>query len=269
MRYASLVAVVAAAATAPALVAADSDSVSASLRSSVMASVQAALGAKVTAQGVQNCVNKCQGLLDRTAYAINTQQGDSTYEFQACVAGCGVCDSWLSKGDFKDPTTCFTTCKNTDWTQMTGPDGQPVVVQKGIVEPDKACIFGCIIQTCQGVCSDGTTDMTVTPQNKKLWWNPPQTTGCSIKTGAIRPGGYYAQNSEYNYWNSPAGAGGQQGCCSNAMNICNYKGNKKSKNYKTGVAQAQKQCANVPGAGTTVPSMCAYYADPANCGNRV
>jgi len=70
------------------------------------------------------------------------------------------------------------------------------------------------------VCSNGTPDINVTPQNVDLWWNPPQTDGCSIKTGATRPGGYYAQSSQYNYWNSGAGAGGISGCCSNGMNLC-------------------------------------------------
>lgn len=53
------------------------------------------------------------------------------------------------------------------------------------------------------------------------------------------------------------------------MSLCNYQGNKKSKNYKTGVRQAQQHCADVQGLkGASVSKICTWYADPANCGNR-
>jgi hypothetical protein len=244
-----------------------------SLRDMIAASLDAGaeveLEAQVEVKGVQNCWNKCQNLFDNTAYAIQTVGGLNTYEYLACLAGCNICGQVQSSKTAK-ASDCFDTCKDTDWTQMTNPtDGSPVAIVKGVVEPDKACIFGCIIQTCQYVCNGGTTDQKVTKANAAMWWDPPKSTGCSIKTGAVREGGYYAQNSNYNYWNSPSGAGGQDSCCSNAFNLCNYKGNKKSANYKNGLAQAQRECASVQGAGNTAASICAYFNNKQNCGSSV
>lgn len=122
---------------------------------------------------------------------------------------------------------------------------------------------------CQVVCVGGTVDNQMTPGGN-LWWNGvPSTNGCTIKTGWIRPGGFYAQNGQYTYYNAPAGSGGQAECCSQALNACQYKGSKKSNNYKTSVKQALKSCANVPGAGKSIKSVCAYFNDNANCGNQI
>jgi len=236
------------------------------------------INADSEAQGVENCVNKCKNTFDNTQYAIQTQT-KSTYEYFACEAGCKICDAQQRNGD-NDAGACFKTCKDTDWlTQMKDDQGNPVTVVKGVIEPDKACEMGCVIQTCQVVCTGGTTDMKQTSANAKDWWPSPNgcpgnkgnSCGCSIKTGGVRPGGYYAQNGDYNYWNS--GVSQQAGaaeCCSNAVNICFYQGSKSSTNYKNGVAQAQKYCADVPGiGGNSASAICKWAKAPGNCGNPI
>jgi hypothetical protein len=161
------------------------------------------INADSEAQGVENCVNKCKNTFDNTQYAIQTQT-KSTYEYFACEAGCKICDAQQRNGD-NDAGACFKTCKDTDWlTQMKDDQGNPVTVVKGVIEPDKACEMGCVIQTCQVVCTGGTTDMKQTSANAKDWWPSPNgcpgnkgnSCGCSIKTGGVRPGGYYAQNGK-------------------------------------------------------------------------
>jgi len=215
------------------------------------------------AQGFQNCPNKCQNLLNNQAYAANTQ-GGSTYEALACAAGCDICSKVLAAND--TPDVCFTVCKDTNWLQMVDASGNPVVVQKGVIEPDKACEFGCVIGTCQAICQGGTTDIAPTPTNQPAWWG---NGGCSIKTGAIRPGGYYSQNSNYNYYNAPQGSGGQSDCCAQAYSLCNYAGDTTTTNYQQVLAQAQKWCNGVPGAGNTQAAICSYFAVASNCGNQL
>jgi hypothetical protein len=255
------------------------DAIVATLKQAIAADldvdVDADAEADAEALGVENCLNKCQNVFDNTQFAIQTQ-GSSTFESEACKAGCKICATQIANKD-KDGGACFKTCKNTNWLDMKDEQGNPVVVVKGVIEPDKACEMGCVIQTCQVVCTGGTTDMKVTHANRKFFWPAPDgcpgnkgaTCGCSIKTGAVRPGGFYAQNGEYNFWNSgQAGAGGASECCSNAVNICNYAGNKKSKNYSNAVKQAQNYCADVPGVGphASVNTICNWASLPGNCG---
>lgn len=112
--------------------------------------------------------------------------------------------------------------------------------------------------------------MKVTNANRHLFWDPPASTGCSIKTGAIRPGGYYAQDSQYNWWNSNAGAGGAAECCAGAMPVCRWNPNvPKNQNYRNAANVMMRQCKVVPGTGGTVESICKWFENPANCGNNV
>jgi len=238
--------------------------IDASFKTAVTGAAQEVSDAQVL--GTQNCFNKCQNMFNTMAYAVQTASGQDTYEYSACRVGCSICSANLAAND-PDWSKCFYTCKQTDWLQNVDINGNPFPIVKGVLEPDKACIFGCIINTCQDVCQGGSPD-DMSPDNQALWWDSSVPgSGCTIKTGAIRPGGYYSQNSQYNYWNQPAGVGGQSDCCSNAYSLCNYSGSKSTTNYKNVLKQAQKYCKSVPGAGNTQTSICAFFADPANCGN--
>jgi hypothetical protein len=241
------------------------------IQNSIGAAIESEVEAQVAAeaQGIQNCLNKCQNIYNNQQYAINTQQFVDTYEYSACRAGCQICSGILAKQD-ADNGKCFTICKNTDWLQNKDINGNAFPITKGVVEPDKACMYGCVINTCQFVCQGGTTDDTPTAANADSWWQGDATKGCSIKTGAIRPGGYYSQNAAYNYYNNPSGAGGADACCSNAFSLCNYPPEQKGNtNYKNVVKMAKVACSDVPGAGQTVASMCTYFTQPGNCGNSL
>jgi len=219
-----------------------------------------------SAEGIQNCYNKCSNVFNNQQYAINNQLGQDTYEYSACRVGCDICTKQLSIND-TNHGACFQVCKNTNWLLNVDINGNPFPIVKGIVEPDKACIFGCIIDTCQFVCTGGTPDFTPTAQNANLWWNGNPADGCSIKTGAVRPGGYYSQNAAYTFYNNPLGAGGVSECCSNAYSLCNYVGPTNTQNYKNVLLQAQNGCKNVPGTGTTVTSICKFFNIASNCGS--
>jgi len=223
----------------------------------------------IAVAGISNCENKCQNVFNVQQYAINTQDFQDTYEYSACRVGCAICTKQIADSD--KGGACFVTCKNTDWTKNVDINGNPFPITKGIVEPDKACMFGCVINTCQYVCTGGTTDSTVTPQNADMWWQGDASKGCSIKTGAIRPGGYYSQNSAYNYYNNPSGVGGADECCSNAYSLCNYPGgpDPSNQNYIDVLGMAQKYCKTVPGTGHTQVSICKYFSTPGNCGNAL
>ena len=108
-------------------------------------------------RGIQNCANKCSNSFSRMAYMISTT-GQPTYEFTACIMGCNHCQGNLNGTYSSNPSDCFDYCKNYDWKA----EG----LLKGIIEPDKACMGGCVINTCQSVCLGGTTDPTETPQNQ-------------------------------------------------------------------------------------------------------
>jgi len=233
------------------------------------------LQANVEAQGIQNCQNKCDKMFNNMAYAILTQNpGSKTFEYRACIVGCAICNAQLKdKSGSPNSGSCLAECKNTNWLDALDGSGNPSPIVKGVIEPDKACQIGCIQNMCQGVCTGGTTDTNVTPANKNLWWtgdvNP--SLGCSIKTGAIRPGGFYSQNSAYSWWNSAAGPGGVSACCSNGISLCQYRGPKNTENYVQVINSAQRGCADVPGVGplASVDTICSYVNTPGNCGNRL
>jgi len=217
------------------------------------------------AGGVENCFNKCSNTFNNQQYTVNAE-GDDTYEYSACRVGCNVCARQISIND-TNHGACFDVCKDTNWLLNVDINNNSFPIVKGIVEPDKSCMFGCVIGLCQFVCTSGTVDTTVTPENQNLWWNGNPDDGCSIKTGAIRPGGYYSQNSAYTYYNNPSGAGGVSECCSNGYSLCNYVGPTTTQNYQNVLQMAIKGCGDVPGTGKTVKSICAFVKNPSNCGS--
>lgn len=204
-------------------------------------------------EGIDNCANKCNNVFNRLAYQVSTS-GGSTYEWQACMIGCNNCTTALANN--LPPTTCILGCKNYDWL------GNGLL--KGVIEPDKACISGCIIQTCQGVCQGGTTDSKMTAQNKPYWWGYG---GCSIKT---QP---YSQAEDYVPWNSPnTGQGGSKDiakCCANALSLCLYPGsfsnNINNPNFQQLYANTGDFCRTwVPSQDYT--EICTFYSQAQNCG---
>lgn len=183
-----------------------------------------------------------------------TQPTADTFEFRSCILGCDKCAAELA-----DPTVtddkCFNYCK----TYNYGKAG----IRKGIIEPDKACLIGCVINTCQEVCWGGTTDQNVTPANQQYWWGQGGH-GCSLKMGMG-----YVQNPDYANPDSPGGQGASvavRQCCTNAFNLCNYNGNTGSTNYKNVLLVTQRSCASFVPSKTQV-DICAFYANPQNCGS--
>jgi len=263
----SVASTVAAVALAATVVQADE----ASLRGKVLEAITAEASAHAAVHGVENCYTKCSYTFDNTAYSINSQQDQFTYEYEACKIGCDICTQQLQNANAQGGD-CYTTCKNTDFLQMTDAQGNPVQIVKGVVEPDKACMFGCVINLCQAVCSNGTPD-NWSKKNAKLWWQGDANAnlGCTIKTGWSRPDGFYAMSSKYNYWNSPSGSGGQAGCCSNGMNLCKYPANCKMAVCKNSMGQAKKQCANVPNIQKPLNynNICSWVKQTGNCGSSV
>lgn len=220
-----------------------------SLKGRIQHSLESLL--ELHAQGVENCQNKCDKSFNRFAYEIATGGNTETFEFRACVRGCEQCDSDIASN--ASPDNCFRMCKNTDWSV----DG----IVKGVIEPDKACIGGCVINTCQVICAGGTTDPDITDANRQYFF---PNGGCSIKT---QP---YSQYLEYVPWNSPnTGQGGSQDvarCCANALSLCQYRGNRDSVNYRQLLSVTQRFCAPyVP--SRTEPAICAWFNTERNCGS--
>ena len=131
------------------------------------------------------------------------------------------------------------------------------VIEKGVIEPDKACLIGCVIQLCQGLC---------TGSNQWLGDNAPGG-GCQIQTG------YGVQT----YSISSTGANFNN-CCIVLQNVCTYGGSTTNNpNYNSVVNQAYKQCAGSTIGGiaitgsTSVSTMCTAYTNawqstPPQCG---
>jgi len=214
--------------------------------------------------GISNCPNKCNKVFDRSQYAISDQPGADTFEFRSCILGCNRCSTILAGlpdggEDNQGSDNCFQYCKNVRY----GARG----IRKGLIEPDKACIMGCVINTCQEVCTGGTTDYQVTNNNRNLWWGLGGN-GCSIKGNQG-----YVQNPDYGNPNAPGGLGAntdQKTCCSNAFNLCFYTGDVASVNYQNVILVAKRSCNRyLPRAdrGNTT-AICEYFSVPQNCGTR-
>jgi len=223
--------------------------VESTLREKIAQSLESQLALSV--EGIENCENKCSNSFNRLAYQISAADGRRTYEFRACVEGCNHCTT--DRANNAPAGTCFEFCKNKDWHT----DG----VVKGVIEPDKACIGGCIINTCQAICTGGTTQSQITPANKKFFY---PNGGCAIKTES------YSQNLEYVPWDSPnTGQGGSENaaqCCANALSLCEYVGDRNSQNYVLLLSTTASFCKEfVP--SQTRDAMCTWFNNPQNCGS--
>jgi len=150
----------------------------------------------VDVSGVSNCQNKCTQLFGQLSYytAIQQQLVGGNNEFRACMIGCNRCTLQIANSE--DASTCGTYCKTYDYSNPN--DGVPRAIVKGVVEADKACLFGCVINLCQIFCTGGDQ------------WG---TGGCQIKTGA-----------GIQTYNQVPDAGFNTKCCSDAQNLCKYGG---------------------------------------------
>lgn len=212
--------------------------------------------------GIQNCANKCNKVFDRLQYAISDQPGSNTFEFRSCIIGCNQCESTLqaeNPDQANGGNSCFRFCKRFDYAGSG--------IRKGLIEPDKACIMGCVINTCQEICTGGTVDHSVTPDNRDQWWGLGGN-GCSIKGG-----NGYVQNPAYGNPDSPGGIGadiGQKKCCANAFNFCNYNGDKTSQNFANVHLVAKRSCTSFlpPGQANNDTAICALYNRAQLCGTQ-
>jgi len=220
------------------------------LKDKITQSLEALLESE--AMGIENCENKCDKAFNRMAYQISAADGRRTFEFEACVMGCNKCSADLAK-PAASASNCFNYCKNYDWKGNN--------MLKGVIEPDKACMGGCVINTCQAMCKGGTTANTMTNANKKFFY---PNGGCSIKTEP------YSQNLQYVPWNSPnTGQGGSEAaasCCSNALSLCEYVGSTSSTNYKNLLVTASRECKGFVASGSK-PDICKFFNNPQNCGS--
>jgi hypothetical protein len=209
--------------------------------------------------GIQNCMNKCDKVFDKTQYAISDQPGASTFEYRSCLVGCDRCQRQLAQSEPVRDDTCFNYCKRFNY----GGAG----IRKGVIEPDKACLMGCVINTCQEICWGGTTDQLVTDENRDQWWGLGGN-GCSLKSG-----GGYVQNPQYGNPDQPIGTGGDRGikiCCANAYNLCYYQGDEDSINFQNVNLVARRTCKRyVPEATPgNFSAICDFYNAPRNCGTQ-
>ena len=85
--------------------------------------------------GVSNCESNCRNILSEA----------TTAGVVACTSGCQYC---LDDEKYTIPNNdCFTYCKTTNWSSQG--------ICKDTIEPDKACMLGCITSLCQGTLCVG------------------------------------------------------------------------------------------------------------------
>jgi len=221
----------------------------------LLAGVVSVLGNEL--EGIDNCPNKCEKVFDKMQYAITDQPDATTFEYRACIIGCNKCSPTLSDvtPSSRVDDTCFKFCKTYNYASRG--------IRKGVIEPDKACIMGCVINTCQEICIGGTTDQDITDANRHLWWGLGGQ-GCSKKQGMG-----YVQNPDYgNPDTGGTGADeGQKQCCTNAFNLCYYNGDQSSVNYANVVKVTNRSCQKYA-KSTNKDKICAYYNDERNCGTQ-
>lgn len=227
----------------------------------VLGAVVAVNANYLEALGIQNCPNKCNKVFDRLQYAISDQPGRNTFEYRSCIIGCNECSRTLNDENPNEPNggdSCFRYCKTFNYAGAG--------IRKGVIEPDKACIMGCVINTCQEICTGGTVDHAVTPQNRNQWWGLGGN-GCSIKGG-----NGYVQNPSYGNPDSPGGVGANIGlkrCCANAFNLCNYNGDQESQNFANVVQVTTRTCRDFmpQGQANNNTAICELYSTPRLCGS--
>jgi len=216
-----------------------------SLRQRIAQSLESSLAV----EGIENCENKCSNSFDRFAYQVAVVGRQKAYEFRACVDGCNRCTQ--ARTNNEGPDVCFKYCKDRDWKVSS--------IIKGVIEPDKACLGGCIINTCQAICTGGTTESNITPANKKFFF---PNGGCSIKTEP------YTQNLEYVPWDSPnTGQGGSAAaavCCANALTLCDYVGDRNTANYQNVFSTTTSSCNAF--VAPNRDAICNWFTQIQNCG---
>merc|ERR1711916_78657 len=84
-------------------------------------------------EGTINCNTKCQDLF-----------AQGTNEHTVCQMGCEKCATVQS-----GTNQCQEYCKKNNWSKQG--------LCKDTVEPDKSCMFGCIIGLCQGTICTGSS----------------------------------------------------------------------------------------------------------------
>jgi hypothetical protein len=202
-------------------------------------------------KGISNepyCFNKCQFMFNQTQFAISLTMQEPTNEYRACLVGCGYCTHQIDDLVPADPKYCFTTCKNNNW----GAASPPIV--KGVIEPNLACIMGCIIGECQVLCTGGSLGSPGSKTYPKGSWPK---NGCRIVSSL------QSQTGAYIPYNGPdAGTSGND-CCSNATSLCHYSGTVGSANYNSVLGVARTAC-NMK--GKDAQAICTM-AD-AQCGNN-
>lgn len=258
-----------------------STSIKERIQNAIQMGVQFKQEENVMVGGIQNCFNKCDKLFNNFAYTIITNNDAPavdvvTNEYRACAIGCNICLDQQNKNLPADH--CLWNCKDYDFLSTTLVDstGKYWPIQKGVIEPDKACQMGCVQQLCQGICTGGTPDHEKTKQNANKWWktgqNPPNPAlGCTLLTNTKYDGGFYSQNGKYNFWNSAAGSGAMDNaaCCSNGMSLCQYVGDKNTDNYNNLVTVAKRECA--PFKVKSVKAICKYVSKKGKgqCGYQI
>ena len=136
-----------------------SSSIKERIQNAIQMGVQFNQEQEVAVGGVTNCFNKCDKLFNNFAYTIITNndapsQDVVSNEFRACKIGCNICMDQQAKNLPADH--CLYNCKDYDYLSTTLVDSQGAYwpIQKGVIEPDKACQMGCVQQLCQGMpCS--------------------------------------------------------------------------------------------------------------------
>jgi len=125
-----------------------------------------------------------------------------TNEARACQIGCAQCFAQLNDNT-SPPYLCAMGCKLYDYTMGDSISSTPII--KGVIEPDKACIMGCEIALCQGVCT-GPVNF---KKGSKLPQLPPKG-GCQIFSAA-KVQNYKLISSNFNPY-----------CCNQLQNLCSY-----------------------------------------------
>ena len=205
-------------------------------------------------EGIENCPNKCDKVFDQTQYAISNEPNQTTFEYRSCLIGCAQCQAELAANPTHD--TCFLFCKNYNYAANG--------IRKGVIEPDKACIMGCVINTCQQICYGGTTDPVVTANNSQFFWGY-SGHGCSLKSDLG-----YVQSPLYGNADGPSGEGASNAvstCCTQAYNLCNYVGDTSSTNYANVLLVTQRKCKQFVSSQTTA-DICNFYNGAQNCGTQ-
>jgi len=135
------------------------------------------------------------------------QQGNN--EYRGCVYGCNRCNQQLQNGE--NNNTCYGFCKNANFAK---PDpsltlnGDKTAIVKGIVEPDKSCLFGCTVNLCQGFCAGGTRVGTGNTKGTEV-------DDCLMVTTTLVQSYTKIQ---------PNSLAVSQACCTNLQNVCFYNG---------------------------------------------